>query len=157
MTIQRKLNVLNISILLLLTLILVIAGTLVINNILYQLNQRLMGLEISNHIKSIDAANQTLKSSGLDGMVEYVQNAQKETIESLKGYKFGNKGFLKIFSSNGEAVCGQEVQLDWAKLSENKDSSGVFEFRDRGESYFSVYTRYAPWQWTLLLSLIHIL
>ena len=149
MTIKRKLSILNLAILLLLTLVLVMAGTLVINKILFQLNERLMNMELSNRIAILSSSNQTLEESGLAGMGDYVNNAQAEALASFSRYVFGKNGFLLVVKDTVK-LSGPEFKSNIVNTYKvmNK-GNGIIRFSDGGRQFFCVYSRFEPWMWSL--------
>lgn len=154
LTIKQKLSILNSAILIVLTIVLVLAGTVVINRILYQLNEKLMLLELDNKISMLRTTHETLKSSGLDGMAEYVQNAQKEAFATFSGYVFGKKGFLLIIG-NGEKLSGPDFKGNTSQILAiiSKQTSGTLKFTDEGTEYFAVVRPFEPWKWSLVLAI----
>ena len=104
MKLQVKLNLFLLSILCVLTCSVILAGTLIINEIVYDLNRRLLLLEISNLTNKIEHSYSVLQRAGVPEVESYVRKTQQELVELFKRYTFGKTGNLYVVARPDSVV-----------------------------------------------------
>ncbi len=158
MRLQSKINIFSAVILILMTLSTVIVGTLVIEEIVYGLNRRLLTLEIGHIINKIQHGYRVLQRSGVSEVNGYVTRMQEELVAELSGYRLGKTGRLVIVAKPDRVVLNTEPKsntaLDAATIHRMfVEGTGETEYESGKSERFCVFAAFAPWDWLIALSL----
>ncbi len=157
MKLQSRINLFALTILILLTLALVLIGTLVINDIVYGLNQRLLTLEIENQVREIEEGYAVLERTGVAAVPSFVSRMKAERIETVQKATFGKTGRLAIFTEDGKVVfhptleAGRTVVAPYIRRMAAR-KTGAMAFREEGERRYGVFRTFRPWRWLVVLS-----
>lgn len=158
MKLQHELNAVSTLILILLSIAIVTAGIALITRTVYDLNSRLLQLELSNVRNKIESVYNILVETDLSGVDRYVKSAQSEVTSGLSGYHFGDSGHLFILTQDARVIYhhdfpfGTRLDYPFAKELVARDH-GILEYVYDGKARFCVFDTFAPWQWTIALSI----
>jgi len=155
---QNKINLFVFVILAMLGVPIVIAGYIVINQIIHELNHAVFSRELAGISKQIQESVATLEDAGVQGIESYVNAVKKEVIEKLRYYKFGRTGYVYFLDEHGKVVMhkhdpeGSELKLPFIKdmLSQ---TSGMVEYEYEGSGRFAVFSKDPRWNWFIVLSI----
>jgi chemotaxis protein histidine kinase CheA/methyl-accepting chemotaxis protein len=160
MRLQTKLNFVSLLILLLDGACHISIGAYVITKILYNLNRNILASELHTRVAKIAEGYQILKDTGLEGAEAYVKASQNVVFDGLKDYRYGATGGIVIFGPdkkvlsgmsddrNGEAAGAGAAYID--EMMAKK--SGSIEFIQNGREQYAAFETFAPWKWTIALS-----
>jgi two-component system, sensor histidine kinase YesM len=158
MKLQHELNEVMTIILIILTIAIVSVGIIMMTRTVYDLNKRLLQLEIANIIRKIDSVYNILVETDLTGVQKYVTSAQKEIIDDLEDYAFGESGHLYILDSGQRTIFHRDLEAgtyfgyDFASEMLTRQQ-GFLEYTYDGKSRFCVFDTFGPWSWTIALSI----
>ncbi len=155
---QNKINLFVFIILAMLGVPIVIAGYIVINQIIHELNHAVFTRELASINKQIQELVSTLEDAGVQGIESYVSAVQQELIDKLRYYKFGRTGYVYFLDEHGKVVMhkrdavGSDLKLPFIKdmLSQ---TSGMVEYEYEGSGRFAVFSKTSHWNWFVILSI----
>jgi PAS domain S-box-containing protein len=157
MKLKYKINLVSLSILIAVAIAIAGVGLRAINQVVYNLNQKLMAKEVENIIGTIQAAHQVLKDAGVAIVENYVRKAQDDLIDEFRKYKFGSTGKLIIadtidmrllnnpFDDKDTVVPGFLAQI-------KAQGVGSLEHVLGGSKRFFCFAEYPDWHWLIVLS-----
>ncbi len=152
MNLSTKINSFLLVFLVSAVLLTVGAGTLVINSIVYQLNQRFLTITLNDSLEKIEEDYAVLKALGLDQVPAYVKKSRmdlQQLIEQQAGLEGEQVIILEADSANHPGF-----EMDPSLKQKILDSKkGVQTFDVNGTTYFGVYDSFAPFGWTILVVL----
>ena len=158
MKLQQELNAVSTLILILLSIAIVTAGIALITRTVYDLNSRLLQLELSNVRNKVESVYNILVETDLAGVDRYVKSAQTEVVNGLRGYQFGESGHLYILTDDERVIyhrdfpSGTRLDFPFAKELVARDH-GILEYVYDGKARFCVFDTFTPWHWTIALSI----
>ena len=155
---QNKINLFVFIILAMLGVPIVIAGYIVINQIIHELNHAVFTRELASISKQIQESVSTLEDAGVQGIESYVAAVQQEFIEKLRYYKFGRTGYVYFLDEHGKVVmhrrdpAGSDLNLPFINdmLSQ---TVGTVEYEYEGSGRFAVFSKDPRWKWFIVLSI----
>ncbi|MEN9848587.1 MAG: hypothetical protein RL368_1327 [Pseudomonadota bacterium] len=155
---QNKINLFVFVILAMLGVPIVIAGYIVINQIIHELNHAVFTRELASISKQIQESVSTLEDAGVQGIDSYVIAVQQEFIEKLRHYKFGRTGYVYFLDEHGKVVMhrrdpvGYDLKLPFITdiLSQ---TAGTVEYEYEGAGRFAVFSKDTRWNWFIVLSI----
>lgn len=155
---QNKINLFVFVILAMLGVPIVIAGYIVINQIIHELNHAVFTRELASISKQIQESVSTLEDAGVQGIESYVTAVQQEFIEKLRYYKFGRTGYVYFLDEHGKVVmhrrdpAGSHLNLPFITdmLSQ---TAGTVEYEYEGSGRFAVFSKDPRWKWFIVLSI----
>ncbi len=158
MRIQNELNILSATILVLLAVAIVSLGIIMMTRTVYDLNSRLLELELSNIKRKVESIYNILVETELMTVDKYVRSAQREVVDDLADYQFGESGHLYIITDRNRVIfhryLGEGETLDSGFADAMRErKSGILEYRYAGKARFSVFDTFEPWDWTIALSI----
>ncbi len=158
MKILTKLNLFSFTTVVTVAVLMVLSGTLVINDIVYDLNSRVIALELGNVYSMVEEHYEVLKKHKLLGVEDYVKSAQQEVADSLKQYRRGKTDCVYIVAKDGTVVSHTHIdsseKIELPKLSEMLASKqGNIEYVFQGEERFCMYNTFPGWDWLIAVSI----
>jgi len=158
MKILTKLNLFSLTTVVTVAVLMVLSGTLVINDIVYDLNSRLIALELGNVYSMVEEHYEVLKKHKLLGVEDYVKSAQQEVADSLKQYRRGKTDCVYIVAKDGTVVSHTHIdsseKIELPKLSEMlANKQGNIEYFFQGEERFCMYNTFPGWDWLIAVSI----
>ncbi|GBC61712.1 hypothetical protein DENIS_2674 [Desulfonema ishimotonii] len=157
MRIQTKINVFSVSVLILMTASIVLAGVCIINRIVYDMGQKLLTLELRDVIDTIDDYYQKEQALKKTAGPDAEKNLRNEMMAVLKAYRHGKTGHLCLISEDRKIVlhrdaeAGTDAQFGFVDAM-LRQRSGVTEYVYRGEKRFCAFNQFAPLNWLVGLS-----
>lgn len=157
MKIQNELNLVSALILILFSAATLLAGVIMITRTVYDLNSRLLDLELANIMRKVESVYNILVDTDLDKVEKYVASAQDEIVRGFDGYQFGESGNLFIVDHDGRVVRhgrvsqGEHLDTPFVKTMMER-GHGFLEYSYAGKARFCVFDSFAPWGWTIALS-----
>jgi PAS domain S-box-containing protein len=157
MKLKYKINLVSLGILIAVAIAIAGVGIMAINQVVYDLNQKLMAKEVENMIGTVQAAHQVLKDAGVASVESYVRKAQDDLIDEFRKYKFGSTGRLIIADTvdmrllnnpfdDKDAVAPEFLaQIKGQGIGSLKHSLG-------GSKRFFCFAEYPDWHWLIVLS-----
>ena len=158
MKLQHELNAVMAVILIILTIAVVSVGIIMMTRTVYDLNKRLLQLEIANIIRKIGSVYNILVETDLTAVDKYVKSAQTEIVDDLDNYTFGESGHLYIFTTDRQTIVHRDLDpgtyfgYDFASAMLS-NQQGFLEYMYDGKSRFCVFDSFGPWEWTIALSI----
>jgi methyl-accepting chemotaxis protein len=160
MKLRTKLTLVSVFILLLDGLCHVSIGGYVITNILYNLNRNLLASELHTRVSKFAESHALLKDSGVQDNEEYIASTQKDELDDLKDYRYGNTGEILIIGPNGKIIFHQngedkrgEIGYTGAHIDEMvSKKNGSILFTQGGENRYAAYEAFPEWNWVVALS-----
>jgi len=155
---QNKINLFMFIMLASLGIPIVAAGYLVINQVVYQLHNKIFDKEIEHINKQIFDAYDTLEYTGVLSIESYVLASQKNLIEILRQYKYGKTGYLYILDKNGKVVLHKDYQqgelFEFPFVKKMLDQkTGTIDYTYQNQPRYCVFKTSKGWQWLLALSI----
>jgi len=157
MQLKPKINLFTLTMLILLTTLIVFVGTYIINDIVYELNKRLLLQEMSYLSERIEHGYDILYRTGIHTINTYVIRKQKELTEQFKKITFGRTGHIYIVDDWRRAVLhsdyktGATVNLPFIDTM-LKRKSGFIEYQYDGQKRYCVFRTFQEWNWLIALS-----
>ena len=144
MRLQTKLYIFSTFAIIAGLLAVVLSGTIIINQIVYDLNRKILSLEVENVLIKINDMYKVLEESGLSKSEQYRQAVNKELFEKMNSYRLGRTGRLFLIDTKSKMdFKPAEIPLDEGVLRSTIliNAAGDLEFKDRntGKSAFGVY------------------
>ncbi len=107
------------------------AGVAIIDQVVVQLNRRILELEAERIVGVIDDYQKALEDSGLAGLESYRKSLESELSSKFKNFKFERTGALFIRSPSGTSITGQASESSpWEKILAKKSAEGSIDFLD---------------------------
>ncbi len=154
MKLSKKINIFLFAILVSVVLVMVGVGALVINSIVYELNQRLLSNELDKIEQTIEEDYAVLQKHGLTDVPAYVKNARQELIRLFDHKKNADGAMVMLIAENGNDASLQKTALDPQTLKRlRQGGKGALSYAVNGVKYFGVYDSFKPWGWIILVSL----
>ncbi len=97
MKLQSRINLLSLATLILLTGSLVLAGFLVISDIVRDMNHRLLSLELDNRMAEIEKGHGLLVRTGVAGIENYEDRMRTEVLDAFRAFRLGGTGKVSVY------------------------------------------------------------
>ena len=152
MKISYKINLGLISVLVILTVCVIVAGTLIIGDLAYNLEAQVLTSELN---KAHQTVVETLNRSGLQAAVRAAKQLQADLRSKPPKIKTGQVFIIEppnrsIYHQDYDT--GEPVRLhNMERMFEQKE--GQIEFDARGESHFAIFSSIRPLDWVICLSI----
>ena len=156
MKIQSKFNLFIIITIFFTIVTMVFLGTLIISEMSYDLNRRLLDRELSNILSEVEETYHILKKRGALGTEAYVRNAQNEIVNGLKQRLPGKTGHLYIFTADGALLSFPSTDHvpQIPKLAEIiPKERGETDYVLNGQERFCIYDTFPQWNWLVAVSI----
>jgi PAS domain S-box-containing protein len=157
MKLKYKINLVSLSILITVSCAIAAAGVAAINQLSYDLNQRLMSKEVDNLVTTIHGAHQVLKDSGVGSVESYIRKTREDLLAELRHYRFGATGRAMIVEKSSAILLynpfeGREP-LEPGFLAEMiRMGKGTLEYSGAKTIRFFCFETYPEWNWLVVLS-----
>jgi PAS domain S-box-containing protein len=157
MKLKYKINLVSLSILIAVSCAIAAAGVGAINQLSYDLNQRLMSKEVDNLVTAIRVAHQVLKDSGVGSVDSYVERTQKDLLAEFRHYRFGATGRIMIVEKSDTLLLlnpfeGREPVEPGFLTEMIRMGKGALEFSGKRGMHFFSFDTYPQWNWLVVLS-----
>ncbi|MHC1729092.1 MAG: PAS domain S-box protein [Syntrophobacteraceae bacterium] len=157
MKLKYKINLVSLSILTAVTCAIAAVGFGAINQISYDLNQKLMSKEVDNIVSSVRAAHKVLKDSGVSGVESYLRKAQHDLLEEFRGYRFGETGRIMVVEHANTVLLYDPIRLGETIKPELmaemiRKGKGTLEYPCGDRMGFFCFDTYPEWNWLVVLS-----
>jgi PAS domain S-box-containing protein len=157
MKLKYKINLVSLSILITISCAIAAAGVAAINQLSYDLNQRLMSKEVDNLVATVRAAHQVLKDSGVGSVESYVRRTQKDLLAEFRHYRFGATGRIMIVEKSDAVFLYSPSEgrdpVEPGFLAEMiRMGKGTLEFPGDRRMHFFSFDTYPEWNWLVVLS-----
>jgi PAS domain S-box-containing protein len=154
---KYKINLVSLSILIAVSCAIAAAGVGAINQLSYDLNQKLMSKEVDNLVATIRTAHQVLKDSGVGNVESYVRSAQRDLLAEFQHYRFGATGRIMIVEkSDGTLLVdpfGGRKSIEPGVLTQIiRVGNGSLELQGESRTQFFSFDTYPEWNWLVVLS-----
>lgn len=156
MKLSGKINLFTILILVFMLLLILAIATLIMNDIIYQLNSSIFGIILEKAYTVVNDACMELYYSGLISSERHLQEAQANIIRKLKNIGFGDSGKICVFTTNKEVVYFENMQkeeivdCDFAEtIINDKRRQGEIKFILNKDAYFCKFLKYDFWNWII--------
>ncbi len=155
---QTKINIFMLVMLTLLGAPLVISGYLVINEIVYKLNQEMFSKELNHINQGITRAYQVLEEAGVADIEGYVRQEQEKLLKQFSNYHYDSTGRLFILDAQSRILWHQDYpkgQLFPFEFAQTMlaQKQGAVEYYYQGQSYYSVFLTAPQWHWLIALTI----
>lgn len=156
MKLQNRINLFMFSMLLLLGGPIVGAGHVIIDRILYDLNEALLHNELDSIREDIEEAYAVLEQAKVLEMSIYVESTQKQLLAKFDNYHFHNSGKLYILDADYRVVlhpghaAGEELQIPFVE-DMRKQRKGLLEYHAQGKEQVGAFVVSDAWHWLLVL------
>ncbi len=111
------------------TMYMLFAGVAIIDQVVFQMNKRILELELERIVGIIDDYHKVLEDSGLAGLENYRKALEGELTSKFKDFKFGRTGSLYMTTPTGSSLFKEAgSSLVWP-ASERQRPEGSFEFK----------------------------
>lgn len=152
MRIMARLNLLSLGIILIMTAAILVAGMVIIDDILYRFEARVLRLELTNASQAIQ---QKLNRSGLRAAAQSAAELQAQ----LRQQKDFATALLFIVESPDNRIvyhpqrrAGERIELD-AIDTMFREQDGVIEYSLDGIAYYAAFTTLHPLKWLIGISI----
>lgn len=149
---MAKLNLLSIGIVLGMTFSVLGVGTLIINDILYKSEERVLRLELSNASRTI---LQRLNSSGARAAAETAAELQ-HLLQQKKGLKTVQLSVVEAPDNrvvyHADLAAGERASFDFVDQMFRRED-GTIEYEFKQDARYAVFTKAAPVNWVFGLSI----
>lgn len=152
MKIQNNLHMMSTFLLLVFAVSTLVAGSLVITNVVYRLNAQLLDLRLGSIIKEIESIHEILVRAGLDDVPKYNKSAQDQVVKEIRDYQFGQTGMVMIVDAAKVELLEGIFDLDFLAEMERRER-GSLEYDYFGEPRYGIFQSFEPWDWTISLSI----
>jgi|GEM_PF-2579348 len=158
MKLLAKTNLFGLTILTLTALLIVVFGTVIINDIVYDLNKRLLSAEMENLVKKVERGQMVLDRSGVGRVRSYVKRMQEELLSDFKIFSFGQTGVLLVIAPPRTVVFPADARSREPVDPQFIDQivgqkKGFIEGKYGKETRFWVFETVPEWGWLLALSI----
>lgn len=130
------------------------SGMAIIDEIIFQLNERILFLELNRVVSQINEAYDVLKESGLADVKAYRDSVKKELEEKFERYRLGNTGRICILNEKGRSVIKANsfnfTNKALKKMFTNQEGAIGYLKNDKGDSKFCVYSA-SKFKWRVVL------
>ncbi|WP_050978391.1 ATP-binding protein [Beggiatoa alba] len=136
----------------------ILMGYIIINKIIYELNEKLIEKELFIIQQDIISAYNTLKKNGLTNNAEATTQAQIEILKRYQYFKLNETGYFYIINSSGKVVLhpnfeqGSIFNTNYAKQL-IQEKRGVIHSRIQDKIYYSVFQDFPAWDWIIVISI----
>ncbi len=157
MKLKYKINLASLGILITVACAIAGAGVFALNQVTYDLNNKLMTKEVDNLITDISTAQQVLLQSGVASVESYSTRAKKDLLDEFRQYSFGRTGKVLIVETDGKVLltgyCGADEVVQRSFLGTMVElGKGSLEHECGGESRFFSFALYPEWNWLIMIS-----
>ena len=157
MKLKYKINFVSLGILTAVTCAVALVGILTINQVVIDLNRKLMSMEVHNLIATIRSAHQVLKEAGVGHVESYVRKAQEDLIAEFRNYRFGSTGKLAIADRRTATLLLDPLEgnkgIRPSPLHRMiREGRGSMERLGGEDARFYCFDTYPDWSWTVILS-----
>ena len=154
MKLSSKINTFLFVFLVSVVLVMIGVGTLVINSIVYELNQQILSNELEKIQQTINEDYAVLQKHGLTSVPAYVGNAQQELMQLASREAVSGRKLVTIFDHNAASGNGGGLQPgEPVRQQMRQQKKGALSFEWNGVTYFGVFDSFDPWGWTILVAL----
>lgn len=154
MKLQAKLNSISVTVLLAMTVLIVLAGMFIIEDIIVEMNRRLLRSEVSNVIQKIRWSLQ-LRSAGESQSKDRTHYARRFLLEHLRSHEFGETGMLFIIARPdrtvfaGGPLSGVEVDKQSADTMFRR-KQGFINLSLNNTPYLGAFAVFPDWDWLIV-------
>ena len=139
--------------------VIVLAGTIVINSILWDLHEELLSVEIDYVGKAVEAKAQVLERAGVAGLPSYAADAQQQLINSIRDNTLKVSGQLFVLAADGSVIYHPgfaEGPIPDSPFPQEmlQSPKGVCNFDVNGQPQFCVFQANGRWNWIIGLSIL---
>jgi len=114
------------------TMYMLFAGVAIIDQVVLQMNKRILELELERIVGVIDDYTKVLEDSGLAGIENYKKAFEGDLTSKFKDFKFGRTGELCLITPAGANLLKEPgAKLEWPPKEQRKPE-GSFEFNAAG-------------------------
>jgi signal transduction histidine kinase len=157
MKIQYKINSVSLGILVAVALAISVAGTLTIEKLSYDINRRLLDVELETIFAYLHDIHRVLEQSGVAKAPSYVRNAQRETLHDLMASRDRRLGRLSVIAPPETVIFHENQDAGGSFGSEClsemlASTSGVVECKEGGQKRLYYHRDFEPWSWKVILS-----
>ncbi len=157
MKLKYKINVASLGILITVACAIAGAGVFALNQVTFDLNNKLMTKEVDNLITDISTAHQVLFQSGVASVESYSTRAKNDLLDEFRQYSFGKTGRILIVEKNGDVLltgyCGANEPVEKGFINTMFEAEkGFMEHDCGGESRFFSFALYPEWNWLVVIS-----
>ncbi len=155
---QVKINLFVFSMLLGLGVPVVLAGYLVIDRIVYRLNEEILTKELNELYQEVADTHATLEHAGVSGIPEYIRKNQQEMLEKFKNYTLRQTGRAYVLDAEGRVLAhpvyprGSSLHAGGARKMLTHHQ-GLFEYMRDGQKYLTIFQAFPEWNWWLALEI----
>ncbi len=158
MTLQNRINIFMFVMLALLIVPIVSVGYMIINEIIYRLNEESLAREVENIETKIREVYTELEANNFLNHPTMVATAQSNLLNKLRNYKFGKTGYLYILDANSKVILHKDYpstapfNFDFGKtmLQQNR---GTLQYEYRHQLHFGVFLTFIEWDWLLVVTI----
>ncbi|MFP4435493.1 MAG: response regulator [Phycisphaerae bacterium] len=152
-----KLNLLSVLTLVTVALLMVALGTVVIDDIVYDLYHRMLALQTDALHEQAVVAQKELHEHQLDDVPGYVHESQANVLRTMRAFRLGRSGRALIFDRDGRLLAGPKGSLGGRVVLDNpkellREQRGALRHTIAGKERFSVYRSFGPWGWIIAVS-----
>lgn len=157
MKLHHKVNLIAFGVLLASILATLIAGAVVIDDVVYRLNHRLLVDDVTTLIAELQERHRALVQQGLQHEEAHVRSAQKEAETAVASRLSGMNGEALLLSrSEADAPPAPAPDRDLPRLytclRNAREQLQGMRFRQQGVDRYGVVQLFAPWDWVVVSS-----
>ncbi|WP_237651561.1 ATP-binding protein [Beggiatoa leptomitoformis] len=133
-------------------------GYIIINKIIYELNEKLIAKDLFIIQQDINSAyTRSINATSPENVVS-VQQVQQEILDRYKYFRVGDTGYFYILNSNGTVVFHPDLpvgsQFDTPYIKQLiADKQGVLHYRNKDKPYYGVFQTFAEWDWIIVITI----
>ena len=158
MNLRTKITLALLTALVVTALSIVLVGTLVINEIVYDLNRRLLSAEVKHLAGRVERRYSVLRRARVEGVPSYVARAEEQLVDTFKEFKFGKSGKLLVvarhhrvvFPADGEGGLPVDTAFVDSMFLRGK---GFMKHTYAGQERFWVFETLPDWNWVVAVSI----
>ena len=139
------------------SIVLIVAGTLVINRIIHSLNEEALELRLNEAYRDVTIASKTLEDSGLADVKVYVDGAKDEVVQKYSDYTFGKTGNILIYDGEGKKFIKGSDTAQNADAGDDfidtmmSQKEGAMLFTSGGMNKFGSFRTFDTWNWLIII------
>ncbi|MGE0083168.1 MAG: PAS domain S-box protein [Desulfococcaceae bacterium] len=158
MKIQSKLSFFSALVLIFITLSVLMSGSFVIADIIYDLHRRMLSLEMSYVISEVEKFRSLSEKEILSGPADCEVSALEKVAGKFRYSPYGKSGNLFLISKDRKIILwpgrsrGETAEEEFLDEMIRK-REGFTAFAYKGERHFCIFRTTAPWNWLACISL----
>jgi PAS domain S-box-containing protein len=158
MNLRTKTSLVSISLLAVMTCSLVLVGTVAIDEIVYELNQRLLTQQVTIQLHKVDRAYQVLGNAGVLGLESHIHRVEQDLVDEFRHFSHGRTGRFFLVAAPDRLIVHtgtpEETTPDPGSLAEMfTKQRGFTEYEVDGKKRFCAFQTFRPWNWLLGVSI----